>query len=529
MNIREWFEYANSHNVLPEQFHQFMVNHVQKVVVLYQKVNEEIPFFAKGNHAKSKFVVAFTDVDAARQVKVEQPEYVKMVEESTIGFLIKSLRLQVDGIVFNPGLPSRYFVMKQYLKDLIKEYLVMKLSQLPGPWIPTQGQHLLCVDANQGSWAVAIYASEQDAKEMCNQSGLHQAAVIQHPWSAVIEWCQRFQIHTPPYLHFGLPEATLLTSQDMDRILRGPQAGYQEFHSVVHDFVAPNPSSSSDPNRHVTPPVQEEPVEQKEKTVPQISKPLPQISQPFAPIDELATTSPEVKKEKVSDQSLPNQQSASNDRRWATNPYRLRNIMTPPGTEIYVGPKQVTIDISDWPINDLSTERDTILPKPANPQNSTLFQTVSEGSSPNTKPNTENDENADLDQDIREGLNQLKRLISDGGGVSSWEVCKVLAKLRKIWVITSQKELVILARENGSPVVDLFTSKESAQHIIDQEKAKKPDLPSLTPQLVETETMYKKFAKRNPVVWINRSNANEYRVALGDPLPFVLQLMNQMR
>src|SRR5690606_10613309 len=158
----------------------------------------------------SKFVVAFTDPEAARQVKVDYPDYVKMVEESTLSFITNAIRSQVDGIVINPGLPSRYFILKQHLKEVAKEYYLHKLANITGPWVPTQGQHLLCVDAEQGRWAVAIYATEEDARSMCRQPHLSQAAVMQHSWSTIFEWCQRFRIHTPPYLNYGFPEAVLL-------------------------------------------------------------------------------------------------------------------------------------------------------------------------------------------------------------------------------------------------------------------------------------------------------------------------------
>ncbi|RAL25646.1 hypothetical protein [Thermoflavimicrobium daqui] len=544
MNIREWFEYASSNNIPPEQIYQFMTHQVNRIIVLYQNVNKETPFFAKGNRKNSKLAVAFTDVESARQVQVEQPQFVKMIEESTLSFLIKMIRLDVDGMVINPGLPSRYFLMKQYLKDLLKEFFLVKLTQIPGPWIPTQGQNLLCVDTQQGGWSVAIYASDEDARYMSNQSGINSANIMHHSWQAVFEWCRNYQINTPPILHYGLPEAISLTPQDMERIVQGPMTGYQEFQPVVHPFVNPIPDyKTHEPKVEKADPVIQKPKSEEstlEKTNP-VS--LPQVSQPINPDkldvkNEDLSTSPEALNDNSPQNNTKSNQNQANPVQPQSNPNSLRSFRQP-GTDIYLVPKpQITMDIADWPIDDFSTEKDTIIPlsnpliqKPL-PINTVdpapVNQAPKEYKNPEPKEPTQ-DENPGVDPDIKENLQRLKQQISTGAGVNSWAVCNVLAELRKIWVITTnQKGLVILAQENKYPVIDIFTSKEYAQNLIDKERARKPELPPLVPQLVETNKLYRKFERKNPAIYINRSSSVEYRVGLGDPLPYILQRVRQI-
>ncbi len=540
LQIREWFEYASSQHTPLDQVQQFMVSQLQRVIVLYQKVNEEIPFYSKGNSPNSKFVVAFTDPEAARQVKVDYPDYVKMVEESTLSFITNAIRSQVDGIVINPGLPSRYFILKQHLKEVAKEYYLHKLANITGPWVPTQGQHLLCVDAEQGRWAVAIYATEEDARSMCRQPHLSQAAVMQHSWSTIFEWCQRFRVHTPPYLNYGFPEAVLLTHQDIDRIIQGPKGGYQEITPTTLPFILPKSSPFSEQSREeekptvvAKPNVTEPPKNQATQEITQIlrssSQPQGTIHHtigfrpdPFKPVLPKAMTHPEETNKELPQVAKPPVQKTSVDQK-TSNPYSLKSMMRQPGTDIWLGPKQITIDISDWQVNDYSTEKDTVVPK-AN--ESAPFEQKRPALPMRSTSQPVEVENEDIDPKIRKGLQKLKNLTASGDVRNSWEVCETLAKLRKVWVITSQKEFVILAREaSGNPVMDLFTSQELAQNLIDKEKEKKPNLPPLSPQLVEAEPLYKKFVKRSPAIWINRTSDFEFRISLSDPLPSVLQAM----
>ncbi|SEM69858.1 SseB family protein [Lihuaxuella thermophila] len=430
MNARECLELANADFVKPDQLYDFFSAQVPRLVVLYQKSERgKKPFLAKGNKPGRKFVVTFTDEEAARVVRVDQPWMVEMVVEPALPFLIKAYRSDADGIVFNPGSPSRFFLAKPYLLHLLREYAVVKLSQLPGAWVPTLENNLLLVEYQKGSYTVAIYASEKDAKLITQKSG---GTAIRQPWHVILDRCR--ELGAPaPYLHYGLPEQTPLTWEHAEKIRRGKQNGFMEEEPIVRPFIKKAETGSVD---------QEEP-ERKQEV------------QPKAEAEEKKKKPPASLKER-GPATMPQQQKKTS--------------------------------VTPYP------------PQPA------------------------------VDPDVEAGLKKLEKATVEGQGMANgWEVCRAMAELRRIWVVVDPDgNMVILAGQDQSPIVDFFTSARHAQILIDEARRKNPNLPPMTPRLISTKKLYKALAPRQPIVWINRGSPEAWTSIMGDTLPYVLQLMSQL-
>lgn len=68
-----------------------------------------------------------------------------------------------------------------------------------------------------------------------------------------------------------------------------------------------------------------------------------------------------------------------------------------------------------------------------------------------------------------------------------------------------------------------------AQRLIDEAHKNNPSLPPMYPQLVSTKKLYRALSPRQPIVWINRGSSGAWTSVMGDTLPYVLQLMAQLR
>jgi hypothetical protein len=135
-----------------------------------------------------------------------------------------------------------------------------------------------------------------------------------------------------------------------------------------------------------------------------------------------------------------------------------------------------------------------------------------------------------VDPDVEAGLKKLERATIEGQGMANgWEVCRAMAELRRIWVIVDHEgNMVILAGQEQSPIVDFFTSERHARILIEEAHRKNPQLPPMTPRLVSTKKLYRALAPRKPIVWINRGSPEAWTSIMGDTLPYVLQLMEQL-
>lgn len=136
-----------------------------------------------------------------------------------------------------------------------------------------------------------------------------------------------------------------------------------------------------------------------------------------------------------------------------------------------------------------------------------------------------------VDPDVAMGLKKLERATIEGQGMGNgWEVCRAMAELRRIWVVVDPDgNMVILAGQDQSPIVDFFTSAEHAERLIQEAREKNPNLPPMVPRLISTKKLYRALAPRQPIVWINRGSPEAWTSIMGDTLPYVLQLMSQLQ
>lgn len=505
LNARECLELVSKDQMRPDQLYEFFANRVSRLVVLYQKSDSgKKPFLSRGNKPGSKYVVAFTDLDAARQVQVHHPNLIEMVEEPALRFLIKAYRSDADGIVLNPGLASRLFVVKHHVLQLMREYAVTKFSQLPGAWVPTLNQNLLLVEYQKGLYTVAIYTSVEDAGFICQKSG---GVAVQHPWEVIFDRCR--QLKAPaPYLHFGLPEQTPLTYQHAEKIWRGKRNGYVEEEPFIHDFMVK--ASAPEP----------------QKIEEAVQKPEKQTEQSYQHPEPVEPKNLEPKK-------TAKEQTIVEVKR---NPYSIKNQKSP-GSEIYVGANQVKQN-DEWPVrsNARSAREDVRQLKPSvesvhsRKNDPKLHRNQPAPLPAPPPPRPAQAPSALADPAIEAGLKKLERATVEGQGMANgWEVCRAMAELRRIWVVVDPEgNMVILAGQDQSPIVDFFTSSRHAQVLIDEAHQKNPSLPAMTPRLVSTKKLYKALAPRQPIVWINRGSPEAWTSIMGDTLPYVLQLMSQL-
>ncbi|TCS95068.1 hypothetical protein [Hazenella coriacea] len=490
MNARKYLELANRGQMNPEQLMDALVVELPKLMILYQKSDAgKKPFLSKGSQPTEKFVVVCSDLDAARTIQVSHPQMVELVEEPALPFLIKAYRSDATGILMNPGLPSCLFMVKSQLLKLIREYAVHKLSQLPGPWIPTMNQNLLLVEHQKGNYTVAVYSDIEDAEYVSKKSG---GTVIQHPWSVVFERC--YQLKAPaPYLHFGLPEKCHLLPKHMQKIQHGPHAGYVESQHVAHPFV----------------------MNEKQPELEKIESVLEQSPQ-------LDDKKDEKQGSKVLQEQVMKPTISENEGQPSTG---QANESIKQESPVLVKEEKPHIPIVG--------KEGIIIQKPSQeaPKSSPPIQ--KEKPQPKLEPSPAVQkpiQRKPIDPAVKLGLEKLEKATVEGQGLANgWEVCRAMAELRRIWVVVDPEgNMVILAGQDQSPIVDFFTSERHAQILIDEAHRKNSQLPSMIPRLVSTKKLYRALAPRHPIVWINRGSTEAWTSIMGDTLPYVLQLMSQL-
>ncbi|TCP64828.1 hypothetical protein [Baia soyae] len=494
MNARECLELASQNQISPERLYDFFTQNVPRLTVVYQ--NSEAgrkPLLAKSNHPNGKSVIAFTDVDVARYVRATNPEYLVIQEEPALPFLLKAFRSDAEGILFNPGLPSRLYIDKGRLMALISAYAVHRLSHSTGAWLPSRGNELLLAPYEPGKFTVVIYVTEKDARHVSAQQG---GEVRLAPWEDIFARVEKLGAPAPLF-HSGLPEQMLLTQNQVVAIQQGPKSGFVEPEMIQHPFIA------------VSNPI----VEQYEDAgLAQEVKPDESVS----PFEEVATTT-------TADVNMPQNSKEEIDLNPARNMVPDENRVEEPSVEV----AQAEAIVKDKePKEPLTAENHSSL----NEMDVTPLASIPE---PTPTPNPAKEHivpgNLSIPPELKAQLEQLERATMSGQGVANgWEVCRLLADSRRIWVITDHNgNMVILAGQDQSPIVDFFTSDAHAEQLIQEAKKQNSSLPDMMPRLVSTKKLFRALASRQPVVWINRGTPVAWTSVMGDTIPYILQLMAQ--
>ena len=420
MDVREYLVRVDRNQTSLEELFHFMVKNLSDWTIAYQAVGtQRNPFLAKGNQ-NSDFIVAYTDPEAASVIHVDQPEYMQIVSEPALSFLLKAYRSQADGIILNPGHDSPLFLIKPHVQKLIYAYAVEQFKEMPGPWVPTMDDQLLLVEYQKDHYTVAVYLSKQDAQFATQRSG---GQAVQHSWEKIEERCRELGA-SAPYFHFGLPEQGLFPQEHAEVIFS------RNKEKLPGGTNGELPMIGQEPN-------------------PQLPEPLPQAQEPV-------DNKPEPQGEMI-----PQEQAADRPKPVSPDPVRQKPI----------------------------------------------------------------------DPDVAMGLKKLEKATIEGQGMGNgWEVCRAMAELRRIWVVVDPDgNMVILAGQDQSPIVDFFTSAEHAERLIQEAREKNPSLPAMVPRLISTKKLYRALAPRQPIVWINRGSPEAWTSIMGDTLPYVLQLMSQLQ
>lgn len=595
MEVRSLLEKANADHVDPKHLYNTIASTLSTLVVLYQKTHPQRPLMTR-TRIHSSYVVVFTDLEAAQDVKVEHPENIEMVEEPALPFLIQTYRDEVDGIVINPGHPSRYVLERAQLHALFIEYAVQKCALTSGAWVPTQNESLLLVEYQSQKYTVPIYCRQEDAAKMCEKSG---GQPILQPWNRIFAKAQQAGAKSL-FLHFNLPEQEYLSSEHVSIIWHGKHRGYVEEKPVKHLFsgqVLTPQGATTEADQQDAEPVEEqvmqEPVQQKEafeqenavETQEQVDmQAKPEVEVEVKPDvapksdsdwlselvaqhsssaniestpkeeqkresqevnDDVSKTAPPTQSKPVeSPEQSPKQSEEQPSQR--ENPYSLKSKQSDQ-LEFYRGQAQQ----EEEPISLLPKEKKS----PSEPKETSSVSQRQPQSSQSayqeTKPSIQSKRkrkesaakqttqpsqsqpipNRGVDEEIKRGLNRLEEVTVSGEGMANpWDVCQILAEIRRIWVIVDgEGNMVILAGQDQSPIVDFFTSDLHAQRLIDEAHESNPNLPKMQPQLVSTKKLYRALAPRQPIVWINRGSAEAWTSVMGDTLPYVMQLMSQLQ
>ncbi|SFX44449.1 hypothetical protein SAMN04487866_10821 [Thermoactinomyces sp. DSM 45891] len=480
MNARECLELASQNQISPDRLYDFFSQNVPRLTVVYQ--NSEAgrkPLLAKSNHPNGKSVIAFTDVDVARYVRATNPEYLVIHEEPALPFLLKAFRSDAEGVLFNPGLPSRLYIDKGRLMALISAYAVHILSHSAGAWLPSRGNELLLAPYEPGKFTVVIYVTEKDARHVSAQQG---GEVRLASWEDIFGRVETLGAPAPLF-HSGLPEQILLTQSQVVAIKQGPKSGYIEPEMTQHPFI---PVSS--------------PAEEgyEDTGVKQEVKP-----ESVSPFEEVATTTTTDVNE-VIDENRGEEPSSVEVAQTETIE-KGKDPQEPPSVESVSSSNKMDVT----PATSTPTTEPEPTPNPAK-------EHVVPG-------------NLSIPPELKAQLEQLERATMSGQGVANgWEVCRLLADSRRIWVITDHNgNMVILAGQDQSPIVDFFTSDAHAEQLILEAKKQNSSLPEMMPRLVSTKKLFRALASRQPVVWINRGTSVAWTSVMGDTIPYILQLMAQ--
>lgn len=559
MNVRECLELASQDQISPDHLYEFFSQQMPRLTVVYQ--NSEVgrrPLLSKSNHPNGKYVIAFTDIEAARRVRVQHPEYLDIQEESALPFLLKAFRSDAEGIVINPSLPSRLFIDKPRLIGLISAYSVHRLSRSAGAWLLSKGNELLLAPYQQGKFTVVIYTTEKDARHVSAQQG---GEVKLYPWEEIFQRVERLGAPAPLF-HSGLPEQMLLTQSQVLAIQQGPKSGFVEPETIQYPFVPvigqsaaqDQPVSDVSTDSSHSSDESSTQFEQPASTVlTEASLPKAEITQYMPTVDSPVSSSNvdnkvEEKKVEVEPEvaiTVPPVQELQHDKEKISSSTshdskqnEVKEPEIPLETEMVEQP-----ELDNQPMNfenQKSKEESKVAKQSEEPNhlddlNPLLEENLQGAPSTDSPPETVSQlhhvvpGNVSIAPDVKAGLERLEMATIAGQGVANgWEVCRLLAEIRRVWVITdSDGNMVILAGQDQSPIVDFFTSDVHAQQLIQETHQQNSSLPQMTPCLVSTKKLYRALANRQPIVWINRGTSIAWTSVMGDTIPYILQLMAQ--
>lgn len=513
MQVREFFEKANQQAVDTQKLCDFLIENLMTLFVLYVRTNDQQnPFRVRGKTHGQYFVAAFTDRKAVNNVRLRQHYDVVLVEEPILSFLIQTYRSNASGLMLNPGLPSCFTISKEHLHKLIVKYAVDQLSKMSGAWIPTKNEHMLLVEYKKGIYTVAIYSRKEDAELMCREAG---GMPVLHPWKDVFERAKRVRAQSL-FLHFHLPEQDYLSERYLEKLWKGSHQGFREQKPVTHPYHVQLIEEESSPSTS-TP---ESDPEALEKTEPKTEVESTQPEETKSAQDPADLNEQKEHLEEDEKKHYPSER---------VNPYSIKNKKEQE-LEIYRGGQVIEEPLELFQPKSEKKEEEK-------PDNHVFTEPVKKSKRPSSQKVEKEIRpvkkigNVGIPEDVRIGLERLEKATIEGQGMANgWEVCQVLAEIRRIWIIVDQQEnMVILAGQDQSPIVDFFTSDVYAQRLIDEAHQNNPNLPSMSPQLVSTKKLYRALAPRHPIVWINRGSAGAWTSVMGDTLPYVLQLMAQLQ
>jgi hypothetical protein len=234
VSAREYLEKANRYQVKPEELFQYFAQNVLQLTVLYQKSPMgKKPLLARSNRPGAKYVIAFTDQEAAKIVRVRQPEHLEMTEEPALPFLLKAYRSNAEGLMFNPGMDSKFFVVQHQLLEWIRFYCIHMFSKQSTAWVIRSGSSVLKGAYQPGFSTIAIYTGEEDAGKSAEKSGGVATPVS---WEKIFQYLEQLGSKTL-YVNFGLPEAFLLNPDQVEKIKNSSQTGFVEQTTNSYSFI----------------------------------------------------------------------------------------------------------------------------------------------------------------------------------------------------------------------------------------------------------------------------------------------------
>jgi hypothetical protein len=579
LSAREYLEKANRYQVKPEELFQYFAQQVLQITVVYQRSSSgKKPLLARSNRPGVKYVVAFTDKEAAKMVRVRQPEFLEMTEEPTLEFLLKAYRSSAEGLMFNPGLDSRFFVARPQLLEWIRYYCIHKFSKQEKAWVIKNGTSILKGSYQPGFSTLVIYSGQEEASKSAAQSGGLAQEVT---WEDIFRFLAKIGSKTL-FVNYGLPEAFLLTAQQVDEIRNGTKKGYVEQTTSSHTFIPE--LSNQDTAKQAKEELQEtavsisldssnhESVDEWEKIFAAEEEPLT----PGADVKQTGTftpvVQPKLEEDKVSETQPAQAELAKPTVEEQSNEETTEEIKVEEKTAEAPAEEETPVQeaVEEQPIENTVQEQQ-LKRKPftnsafSNPWDedddgfakqipkTSLFFSSKPSTEGKTKPAVQQSKpvekkkiqplvnkrnEAELPQklvqpviatDVQQGLKALERAIDIGQGMANgWEVCRALADLRRIWVIVDlEGKMVILASQDEQRIADFFTSEENALTLIKEAHNRNPNLPQMVPRLISTKKLFRALAPMQCVLWINRGSSNAWTSVMGDTLPYVLQLMAQ--
>lgn len=572
MDRKQCLELANEGKLHPEQLYQYFAMNVPDLYLLYHKGQSgKNPILSKSNRPDGKYVVVFTDPESARKVQVDYPELLELVKEPALPTLLKIYRSDAEGLLFNPGLSSRLFLVKHHLLNMIREYSLHKLSHMPGPWVPTKDGQPLMPYYQKGQKTIGIYTSEKDARRFAKKNNV-DTVPVQTPWQSIFQNLQQLQVSVL-FLHFSLPEEMLLHPEHLQRLANGPHQGYQELEKQVIPFMEgstsqPSVDSNQMPAQNAgnmqDPKVEQQVVKEQQVEIeqPQVEEQQAQKEEPQAfqeattqqenaskaeekvvprmdtiPIMDAVTPEMERKFREQQEKKAQEQQAKdSSDTQQEPVAHKEQEISSQQAeqTSEEQSPHVETAKKEESSSSTVEQTKEAHSPQPQQTdQQAEAGEKQAQTSSPKDYSSEEvlaNSPSAN-DPQVLSSLDALEQAtIEDQNIGMGWGVCDALTKVRRIWIVMDlHNNMVILAGQQDLPIIDLFTSMKYAQLVIDKTRERNPDLPPMRPQLVSTKKLFRQLSTsyKKAVVWINRDSQIAWRSPKEDTIPYVVQLMRQ--